>query len=216
MLTNEFRLSSESGAPTFRLISRIPNPNDPVQTVADWDIQLQSIYEQRFPSLLWDFYAFGDRAYITNTNQFHTKLRVAVGANFNSIFVYREGNATNGMSIRSEYYWDGLPESEMAGDGYTSPLIQWKQSTVTGLTTNPIVLRSPWAQSYKCKRKNFWEEFYLEPELDPDLPAETKAELRAKNIRIIAYMSRTFVIFGFDGAATQMPGDMVGQPNFGF
>ena len=83
----------------------------------------------------------------------------------------------------TEFYWPPEPTGIVAG--YTAPLDGWIGTTITGLTSQPIVLRDDFAQTYRPQHHNFVEDFVFEPRLDPEAPPEILAELEARNIRAL-------------------------------
>ncbi|MFC1765482.1 PEP/pyruvate-binding domain-containing protein [Planctomycetota bacterium] len=79
------------------------------------------------------------------------------------------------VTIVTEFAWPPHPTGPTAG--YTAPLARWYQTTLSGLTTEPIVLTHPFAQTYQPGHHNFWEDFLFEPRLDPNVPLNLLAEL---------------------------------------
>jgi hypothetical protein len=88
-----------------------------------------------------------------------------------------------GVVITTRFFWPAPPSG--GAIIWTAPLARWEQTTITGYTAQPIVLRGFWSQTYRPEHHNFGENFLFEPELEPDLPAAQRAELRAKNVRLI-------------------------------
>jgi hypothetical protein len=92
------------------------------------------------------------------------------------------------VSVQTSFYW---PKGPQAAGGYTAPLVQFVETRITGLTTDPIVLTNYFSQTYHPFHHNFVEEFIFEPRLEPGVPASTLAELNAANIQLI-YVRRGF------------------------
>ena len=96
--------------------------------------------------------------------------------------------ASNGMSITSRFYYPPLPKGllgwEFAG-GNTAPLKRWDQTTIEGLTTEAIVLRGYYSQTFCPEHHNLREHLLFEPRLEPGISTNTLAELQEKNIRFI-------------------------------
>ena len=86
-------------------------------------------------------------------------------------------------AIRTSFYWPQPPSGIAAG--YTAPLIAWKETRIEGLTTQPIVLRDYYSQTYRPEHHNFSENFLFEPALEPGISSAILAELKAKDIRQI-------------------------------
>jgi hypothetical protein len=85
------------------------------------------------------------------------------------------------VRIESTLYWPLAPGGG-ASAGYTAPLQRWGGTVITGLTTSPIVLSSPWSQTYRPAHHNFGAEMIFEPLLEPGLSATQLAELEAAGI----------------------------------
>ena len=91
--------------------------------------------------------------------------------------------SAQGIEVVTEFYWPPEPTGIVAG--YTAPLDGWIGTTITGLTSQPIVLRDDFAQTYRPGHHNFTEDFVFEPRLDPTVPPAILAELEALNIRAL-------------------------------
>ncbi len=94
----------------------------------------------------------------------------------------REGSA-GGINLRVEFYWPPAPNGPVAG--YTAPLEKWEQTTITGLTSEPVVLRGYYSQTYRPGHHNFTEDFVFEPRLEEGISAAQLAELEAADVRMI-------------------------------
>ncbi len=86
-----------------------------------------------------------------------------------------------GLTVETRFYWPPNPTGPVAG--YTAPVQAWVETRLTGLTSRPLVLRSPFAQTYRPGHHNFTEDFLFDPHLEPDLEPELRAELLARNLR---------------------------------
>jgi hypothetical protein len=84
------------------------------------------------------------------------------------------------VTIRTQFYWPPPPSGPTAG--YTAPLVRWVETTLTGLTSTPILLQNGYAQTYLPGHHNFWETFLFEPGLDPGVPPEVLTELQNRGI----------------------------------
>jgi len=89
---------------------------------------------------------------------------------------------TNAVTAQTSFYWPKRPDGVMI---YTAPLLQFVETRITGLTTDPIVLTNCYAQTYGPGHHNFTEEYIFEPRLDPGVPPTTLAQLNAANIQLI-------------------------------
>lgn len=104
----------------------------------------------------------------------------------------------NGVTVNTRLYWPPNPTGAIAG--YTAPLIAWDATTITGLTTNPIVLRGWWSQTYRPEHHNFGSNFIFDPWLEEGIDSATLDELTTLDIRYL-YIApdRTFYAVGLDG-----------------
>jgi hypothetical protein len=89
----------------------------------------------------------------------------------------------DGATIETTFYWPPHPKGPTAG--YTAPLARWVQTRIEGYTSEPIVLRGYYSQTYRPEHHNFSEHFVFEPQLEPGLSPAILAELREKDIRLI-------------------------------
>ncbi len=107
---------------------------------------------------------------------------------------------SNGVTIETSFYWPPYPKGPTAG--YTAPLARWVETRIAGYTSEPIVLRGWYSQTYKPEHHNFSEHFLFEPELEPGLSPAVLAELREKDIRLIhvytSFDEPTITTYGFD------------------
>jgi len=86
-----------------------------------------------------------------------------------------------GLGIETRFLWPPEPRGPTAG--YTAPNVGFVETRVTGLTREPLVLRSAAAQTYSPGHHNFTETFLFEPALDPGTSPAQVAELEAAGIR---------------------------------
>jgi len=100
---------------------------------------------------------------------------------------FRDHTITNGgVEIRTSYH---IGNYKMRGETpfilKTYVLQEWDETTITGLTSQPIVLRSPFSQTYEPSHHNFVEGFIFEPRLEPGIDPAILDELEQANIRAI-------------------------------
>ena len=100
-----------------------------------------------------------------------------------SIEITRTVSPDKGAAISTTFYWPEPPKG--ATVGYTAPLVAWKETRIEGLTSEPIVLRDYFSQTYRPHHHNFSEDFLFEPALEPGISPAILAELAAKDIRSI-------------------------------
>ena len=116
-----------------------------------------------------------------------------------------------GVTIDPRFYWPDL--SELGGFVIikTLPLVAWEKTTISGLTTVPLVLTDDFAQTYAPGHHNFTEVFLYEPALDPGITPQQLAELQTANVQFIHIVHSTFgegdqvSALGFDGTLRPIP-----------
>jgi hypothetical protein len=116
----------------------------------------------------------------------------------------RLAKGKGGKKIEIEFYWPPHPTGPTAG--YTAPLKAWKQTTITGLTGAPLVLKGWFSQTYAPGHHNFWEEFIFEPSMEEGISADVLAELEEADVKQIYIFndrgrSAKAMIIGFNGKA---------------
>ncbi|MCG8407716.1 MAG: dockerin type I domain-containing protein [Phycisphaerales bacterium] len=98
---------------------------------------------------------------------------------------FREQNVDtgDGVTMTVPYY---LTSHESVCAGCIFHLSRWgDQTVISGLTSEPLVLKDYFAQTYAAGQHNFTEDFLFEPRLDPNVSASQLAELDAQNIGLI-------------------------------
>ncbi len=94
-----------------------------------------------------------------------------------------------GVEVDVRFFW---PTTVGLSGGYTAPLARWGTTTITGLTTMPIVLEGEFSQSYRPAHHNFSEDFVFAPLHEVGLPPLTRAELDASGIHLIRVTGSPF------------------------
>ena len=179
-LIDAWTMQSSNGPVQVRLSTKIRTTaapsQSPIVTLHDAEIEYSARYTSPLPIL--------EPIGRTNSVAEESVLLVPRSAtNSQSIQVTRTVPADRGAAITSSFYWPPFPEGPTAG--YTAPLLAWKETRIEGLTTEPIVLRGYYSQTYRPHHHNFSEDFLFEPALEPGVSPAILAELEAKNIRYI-------------------------------
>lgn len=78
-------------------------------------------------------------------------------------------------------------------------MLNWVETVIEGLTSEPIVLTGEYSQTYCPKYGNDVEYFLFEPRLEPGINQSILDELQAADIRLI-YMANSYTIetYGFE------------------
>lgn len=93
----------------------------------------------------------------------------------------RAFSGPQGLSLTTKYRWPPPPTGISAG--YTAPLVKWEGTTISGLTTQPLALTEPLAQTYRPEHHNFSEGFLFDPAKDAATTAAQKTELMTKDVK---------------------------------
>lgn len=92
------------------------------------------------------------------------------------------------VTVRTLYYWpDGR---EILANGYTASLVQFVETTISGLTATPMVLTNHFSQSYGTSHHNLIENLLFEPRIDPNVSPEQLVQLsgfRLNRIKLRVY-----------------------------
>ena len=119
----------------------------------------------------------------------------------------RAATTNSGHAVTTSFYWPPPPTGAVAG--YTANLVAFVETTLSGFTTDPIVLTDYWSQTYRPGHHNFDEYFIFEPGLSADVSAAQLAELEAAGIRYIhlevGFDTGIISTAGDDGAFTVVP-----------
>jgi hypothetical protein len=168
--------------------------------------------QQEFPTHVWVAYAMGKptmdyEGKFTTTTQEVVRLRPIAPLLPNAIrrapvFVATNAARDRVLQVQPVYYWPKPPTGVAAG--YTAPLVRFEQTQIVGLTSQPLVLRDYYSQTYRPGHHNFSEEFLFEPGLDPQVSPALLDELRKDNIQLVHLHWRggeevECTILGWDG-----------------
>jgi hypothetical protein len=194
---------------TFRLRTSVPTTADvvagPVVMQRDFTLRLTAIYKTPQPYL--DFVE-GPKMRTSDSVTLIPRDRYIPDA----VVQTRRVQTTGGVVIEPRFYWPDV--SDVGGFVIikTLPLAAWDQTTITGLTTEPLVLTDYFAQTYAPGHHNFVEVFLFEPALDPNVTTHQRAELESANIRLIHLFHDRFLggdnvvqVLGYDGKFRTIP-----------
>ncbi len=164
---------------TFKLTSQYPtvvtSAESPLLTLEDLVLFLSVDYAVPVPAL-----DYGGTP-ITVTNQ-AIRLTPCPEPADGDLLQHRDlGNGD--LTIATSFYWPEAPLGPIAG--YTAPLARWIETTITGLTSEPIVLLGYYSQTYRPEHHNFGEHFIFEPRLEPGISPVILSELEAANIQYL-------------------------------
>jgi len=181
---DKFVSGAGADARTFEL-STAPVPTllspavGPIVALRDMEMQMAADYATPVPFVDWDgLAATRSRDEAVRLVPCMDEGPLPIGAKLQSRTI-----EVKGVKVVTGYYWPAPPTGIVAG--YTAPLMRWEHTLIEGLTTNPIVLKGYFSQTYRPQHHNFSEDFMFEPALEEGLPAEVLTELAAKGIRQI-------------------------------
>lgn len=160
---------------TEHIPATVPVSDCPVVTLRDLAFQLDCDYDRPVSGFDWEL-PVCELGLIEEES-----IRLETPFELTADDLHKTRSVTAGaIGVVTEFDWPPHPTGPTAG--YTAPLARWHQTTITGLTHEPIVLTHPFAQTYQPGHHNFWENFLFEPRLDPHVSPEILAELEAKGI----------------------------------
>jgi hypothetical protein len=146
--------------------------------VSLWDFPLEWAATYAGPQPALDY----NGAAITVTNE-TVRLASPLAVSAESLLQTRTASGTNGVTVSTVFYWPKPPTGVAAG--YTAPLVEFVETEIAGLTTQPLVLRDFYSQTYRPGHHNFSEEFLFEPRLDPNVTPAQQAELVAAKVLLV-------------------------------
>lgn len=191
-----FTLGPNQALLRSELTRKVRPVENPIRTIETMSLYYEVDYATPVPALDW----MG----LTSRDQDQVWLGLCPDS-----YVLGPGNLRNvhnfdvgAVHIESAYYWPPPPSGITAG--YTAPLVKWDQTTITGLTTQPIVLRSYWSQTYRPMHHNFGAEYIFDPWLEPGLAQSLKDELTTANIRWLYTDGGQLWALGLDGVLRQL------------
>jgi hypothetical protein len=198
LLTDQWSSGPDSSSPQFSLITQLPEPSQQSErtlvTLQDCTVR----WRVKFPEPLPILDADGNPA---STNVHDVLLQPVFAPDSIGAPVERVFSGENGLVVRTRFYWY---QERGGGIGLkTAPLLRWDETRISGLTTEPIVLKGYYSQTYHPFHHNFAEEFIFEPRLEPGLSPSELAELQAANIHFLYLRTGqgqdVIQALGFDG-----------------
>jgi len=177
--------------------TEVPLTQSPLRSLRDHWISVQVRYATPVPTIDWtgvsttDFEAVmlsdcPHEQVVTSVNQ-HVEVTVSAG----------------GVTVETSYYWPKPPTGIVAG--YTAPLYKWDHTTITGLTSTPIVLTGYYSQTYRPGHHNFSADYIFDPWLEPGIDQGILDELQAANIRFLVVLnSNELWTLSLDGTLAQI------------
>ncbi|MBI2927008.1 MAG: hypothetical protein HYY24_15040 [Verrucomicrobia bacterium] len=206
-LTTEDRWSFGAGPSqrTYELRTTLPQlkvspAESPLFTVRDFELELAVTYATPVPII-------GFEGAPSTTKEESVRLAPCPAPEDARILTTRVLTSPRGVRVETDFYWPIPPTGAVAG--YTAPLVRFEETRIAGLTTQPIVLRGYYSQTYHPFHHNFAEELVFEPRLEPGLPAATLDELNRANIQLVhgwwAFEDTRLTILGLDGKVRPVP-----------
>jgi hypothetical protein len=109
----------------------------------------------------------------------------------------------NGLAVQTSYWYPPPPRGVSAG--YTAPALKWERTTISGLTSEPIVLTDYFSQTYAPNHHNFGGQYVFDPRLEPNLSQAARNELQTADVAFILIIDQDGIedelwVSGFDGA----------------
>ncbi|HPB31411.1 MAG TPA: PEP/pyruvate-binding domain-containing protein, partial [Candidatus Sumerlaeota bacterium] len=180
------------------LRAKVSPSESPLYFLRDvWDFTCSVTHEK--PVKIWGFDENTGSPGLILTNTEDVLLQSCPVPRPGDVLQVRSYDGARGVSIQVHFYWPAAENMVIK----TLPLARWEETTIQGFTTDPIVLRGYYSQTYRPGHHNFSEDFLFEPELEPGLPSSIRRELRAADIRLIhlihnQYSESQVLTYGFD------------------
>jgi hypothetical protein len=202
-----------AGGASWQLRARVP-PNvtrseGPVRTLRHFFFELTTTWSAPQPYLAFDFEAGGFVADTRTEEGVDLWGFCPESITTDSTFLPQDHTfaGPGGLSIRTQYWFPPPPRGVTAG--YTAPATQWDRTTITGITTEPIVLTGYFSQTYAPNHHNFGGQYIFDPRLEPGLSPATRNELEAANIGFIIVIDNDGIddelwASGLDGALREL------------
>jgi hypothetical protein len=180
-----------------RVPSRVPLSESPTRTLDDFFFELSVTWDAAVPYLNYSLEGTGlepaTRSEETVDLWGFCPEDVTVSATFP--YIQPRFDLRTGVDIQTSYWFPPPPRGVSAG--YTAPVIRWERTTISGLTTEPLVLTGYFSQTYAPNHHNFGGQYIFEPRLEPGISAAALAQLEAADI---AYL----VVIDNDGIDDQL------------
>jgi pyruvate phosphate dikinase-like enzyme len=202
IVEDHWTIDTASGTITFGLRTAIypeADSRSPFQTLAPSFFQGPRLQVQ-FPEPLLEITPFGEIRYEIDAETRLYPLRPEAANDRLMEKSYSVPGQGRIIQIDASYW---LPE-EARGDDCRCPVLRIVESRISGFTSEPIVLRGYWSQTFNDIHNNDYQQFIFEPRLEAGLPAAQLAELAAANVAQIYVNGNggedaVLMIIGLDG-----------------
>ncbi|MFM7818053.1 MAG: hypothetical protein ACKPGI_13930, partial [Verrucomicrobiota bacterium] len=159
---------------------KAPDPRQPLSWVDALQVDFKAAYEVPQPA----FDAQGVRTTVTSESTRLVPLSRIITGSLPRQRRIRKGAVEVAVDYTLSFLKFGYPGIGIY-DTKSWPLVEWRGTTLTGFTREPIRLTGTFSQTYDSIRHNFFEVFLFDPALDPGVSSEVLTELSAANIRRI-------------------------------
>jgi hypothetical protein len=149
---------------------QVTSPVSPLILLHGQELELSAVYPSPMFSLYEDV-----KSFVTTEK---VKLIPAPVAKFNDSEELRVFTNRN-VRVETRFIW---PAPHLNSLVWTAPLKYFIQTTISNLTSEPLVLKSYFSQTYAPTHHNGFDKFLFEPGVDENVSPSQKAELLAKGI----------------------------------
>lgn len=181
----------------------------PVLTPHDFSFRLAAEWGSPMPYLEWAEGPFVPATRTTDAVTLWTTCPETSVLEPGSIEVEKSFTGPAGVTVTTSYWFPPPPRGFTAG--YTAPVVKWEETTIQGLTSEPIVLRGYYSQTLRPYHHNFGGDYLFEPRLEEEIPAATLEELAAADVAYLVLIDDEsdpdlvpIWIGGMDGALRQL------------
>jgi pyruvate phosphate dikinase-like enzyme len=199
---------------TWSLRTRLPakaaRNESPVRTPADFFFELAATWQAPVPYLEFSFepgVGFVAASRTEESVELWGHCPEDITATAGLPFIAQSFAGPNGLTIATSYWYPPPPRGATAG--YTAPALAWEQTTITGLTTTPLVLTGYFSQTYAPNHHNFGGQYIFDPRLEPGISEQARAELQSADVAYLVVIdqdgsSDELWALGFDGALRKL------------
>jgi len=184
---DRWRMNTAAGSALFELTSslyRDASSQDPFRILSDFFHTLALSVEYERPVL--SVGAFGEIRYVTNETTWLEPLHFETANDLLEDLTFSVAGQGTNVSIHTSYWLKGEART---GD-CRCPLFRFVETRIEGLTSQPIVLRGYWSQTWEGIHVTDYQQFIFEPRLESGISPQIADELAAQDIAAL-YLNRS-------------------------
>ncbi len=188
LVSDGWTIGSGAAKRAFALSLNLGEPvspsTSPITLLEDTSIALNATFSTPAPILVLDFENDGFKPGTRTDDE--TRLGSCPEDTVVEDAIQHRELRNGSMVIDTQFQFAQAPDGVFVK---TAALGRWIETKITGLTTEPIILRGFFSQTFQPGHHNFFEHFIFEPRLEPGISSRTLDELEAKDVRQIVVMN---------------------------